>query len=173
MPPPIIERADLQNRSQRWGSALFTAVFWLLWLYLWLPTILQLHHALQLPIGSSTAVWDILQPLVLLMASAACCGSPLIFWALYNQIDYRQRRLRQNTPPVDIQTAAEFYQLESESLRQSQTAQRLVIQHDEQGQIIAVQSMQLENRTLSFPSRKQVVAEKPAAEADLPLVKCG
>src|SRR5690606_358984 len=37
--PLIIERPDLQSRSQRLISTTLTTLFWALWIYLWLPAV--------------------------------------------------------------------------------------------------------------------------------------
>ena len=42
MHTPIIERADLQSRSQKLIFGTLTCLFWLLWLHLWSPFIAEL-----------------------------------------------------------------------------------------------------------------------------------
>ena len=129
--PLIIERPDLQSRSQRLISTTLTAFFWALWLYLWLPVV-------------ALVGWYA-------VCIVALAGS-LIVWALYNIFRFRGRERRKARPLVRVGQVAEHVGVEPDTLLAWQRARILHVMHDEAGRIESVEA-------IAVPSGEQGAAD--------------
>jgi len=155
--PLIIERPDLQSRPQRMVSAALTAVFWALWLYLWLPVVALLGWAF----GFSRFYDEMVRregykPLAELLgwyglAIGLLAGS-LVCWAIYNLLRFRGRERRTARPLVRVAQIAEDAGVDADTLLLWQRARVLSVMHDDDGRIESVEV---------FSAAKPVVA--PAA----------
>ena len=143
--PLIIERPDLQSRPQRMVSAALTAVFWALWLYLWLPVVALLGWAF----GFSRFYDEMVRregykPLAELLgwyglAIGLLAGS-LVCWAVYNLLRFRGRERRQMRPLVRVAQIAEGAGVDAETLLLWQRARVLSVMHDDDGRIESVEA---------------------------------
>lgn len=147
--PLIIERPDLQSRPQRLVSTTLTAVFWAVWLYLWLPAVALLGWWL----GISRFYEEMVrlqgyQAVVELLGWYAICvavlAGSLIAWAVYNLLRFRGPDRRKAGPALRVGQVAEALGVEPDSLLAWQRARILHVTHDEAGRIDTV-------RTLAVP----------------------
>lgn len=155
--PLIIERPDLQSRSQRLISTTLTAFFWALWLYLWLPVVALVGWWL-----GATRFYDEMvrlegyKPLVELLGWYAVCivalAGSLIVWALYNIFRFRGRERRKARPLVRVGQVAEHVGVEPDTLLAWQRARILHVMHDEAGRIESVEE-------IAVPSGEQGAAD--------------
>ncbi len=108
--PRVIDNSDRLSTSHRvfWGGV--TGVFWLLYIYLWLPLItlamwlLGFNNAiveLYLPAGRVDAYLLITLPLIALV-----CAVVLSTWAEYNRQRFQGVDRRRGSERVDIETIA-------------------------------------------------------------------
>ncbi len=106
----LIDNSDRVPRSHRmfWGG--ITGVFWLLYLYLWLPLItlamwlLGVNNALvelYIPEGRIDAYLLVSLPLIALV-----CAAVLSTWAEYNRQRFQGMDRRTAAEPVGIETIA-------------------------------------------------------------------
>jgi len=144
--PLIIERPDLQSRSQRLISTTLTAFFWALWIYLWLPAVALLGWWL----GATRFYEEMVRlegykPLVELLGWYALCiaalAGSLICWAVYNLVRFRGRERRKARPLVRVAQVAEHVGVEPDTLLVWQRARILRVMHDEAGRIESVDTV--------------------------------
>ena len=141
----IINRPELQSPLQRVTTRGITFVFWVLWIYLWLPLIslaawlagikLFREHLVDND-GYKTLFSDIHQYAYVIVSIAVI----LIGWARYNLVRFRDKGNRKSSMRVDLTTQALSFSIDPQQLGQWQTAKRLVIHHGTQGDIIKVEA---------------------------------
>ena len=141
----IINRPELQSPLQRITTRGITFVFWVVWIYLWLPLIslvawwvgIQLfrEHMLDND-GYKTLFTDMHQYAI----GIAIIAAALIGWARYNLIRFRDKDNRKASVQIDPATQATYFNIEPQKLSQWQVTKRLVIHHDKQGGITEVET---------------------------------
>lgn len=141
----IIERPDLQSPLQRATTGGLTFIFWVFWIYLWLPLIslvawgvgIHLFHDNLLMNDGYKRLFDhwgwYVFSLLLIMVV-------LIGWARYNLLRFRDKERRKRPLPVDLSTHARDFKIDATRLVSWQGAKRLVIRHDQHGTIIQVET---------------------------------
>jgi biofilm PGA synthesis protein PgaD len=139
----IIERPDLQSPLQRAATGGITFVFWVFWIYLWLPLISLVAWLIGVKLfreniidndGYKTLLHDV-GWYALIIALIAVVQ---ISWGRYNLLRFRDKELRKSTNPVDLATRARAFKIDPQRLEQWQAAKYLVIHHDPRGDITAV-----------------------------------
>lgn len=141
----IINRPELQSPLQRVTTRGITLVFWIVWIYLWLPLIslvawwvgIQLFREHMLDNNGYQALFSDMHQYALTIALIAVV---LIGWARYNLLRFRDKGTRKTSKHVDLATQAQHFKLEAQQLRDWQAAKRLVIHHDGQGNITDVET---------------------------------
>jgi len=142
----IINRPELQSPLQRITTRGITFVFWVIWIYLWLPLIslvawlvgIQLFREHMLDNDGYQALFNDMNKYALTIAFIAIV---LIGWARYNLLRFRDKENRKASKRVDLATQAQYFKIEAQQLRHWQDAKRLVIHHDKQGDIIDVKTV--------------------------------
>ncbi|RUQ36568.1 MAG: poly-beta-1,6-N-acetyl-D-glucosamine biosynthesis protein PgaD [Candidatus Competibacteraceae bacterium] len=134
----IIDSPSLQSTSKRIVWKLVTLIFWGLWFYLWLPLATLIAWMLGIYIGYQEIIvlQSYRQALVTgeyYILIAALLGGTLIIWALVQWLRFHNRERRKRRPDIGMEALAVYYQLDPSDLRQWQTAQRLIVHHDERG----------------------------------------
>jgi biofilm PGA synthesis protein PgaD len=141
----IINRPELQSPLQRVTTRGITFVFWVVWIYLWLPLIslaawlvgIHLFRAHMLDNDGYKALFsDVHQYAIVIVIIAAV----LIGWARYNLLRFRDKGNRKASRHVDLDAQAQFFKTEPQQLRRWREAKRLVIHHDKQGNITQVET---------------------------------
>ncbi|MFQ5488183.1 MAG: poly-beta-1,6-N-acetyl-D-glucosamine biosynthesis protein PgaD [Gammaproteobacteria bacterium] len=143
--PLIIDTPSLQSLRQRYAYALITLLFWVLWFYLWIPVIslvawllsADVFYREMIRLDGLYGLLDLLGWYGLVIASIAVFYSG---WALYNQFRFRGKNRRQEQPEVEPLELADAFNIEPALILPLQEAKRLLIVHDEQGEIRGIKS---------------------------------
>jgi biofilm PGA synthesis protein PgaD len=141
----IINRPELQSPLQRITTRGITFVFWVLWIYLWLPLIslaawwvgIRLFREHLLDNDGYKILFDDMHQYAIVVAVIAVV---LIGWARYNLVRFRDKGSRKSSLPVDLATQAQTFKVESQQLDQWQRTKRLVVHHDERGNITQIET---------------------------------
>jgi len=141
----IISQPSLQTLRQRFASSILTFLFWAFWIYLWLPLVSLLAWLFgidlfyeQLIVQSSyndlihIASWYLF---VILMITVS-----LISWSVYNLFRFRNKDRRRHTVQVGLSEIAAHFSVDDQQLAHWHDAKRIVIRHDEQGNIHETES---------------------------------
>ncbi|MFO1351041.1 MAG: poly-beta-1,6-N-acetyl-D-glucosamine biosynthesis protein PgaD [Gammaproteobacteria bacterium] len=137
----IIERADLQSRSQRIGYMIATLVFWGFWLNLWTPfvsTTLAWAVNTNLTQQSEPAMPPLFLPMLGHLLVVAAIAAVFGLWVAYNFLRFRGKERRKATQQLSLEQAAEFFKVESTKLNHWQNSDVLTIHHDQDGNVVAV-----------------------------------
>jgi biofilm PGA synthesis protein PgaD len=137
----IIDKPNLQSKRQRVLFGSMTLVFWIIWIYLWLPLLALLGWAVGLKIAYyQMVVQDGLAGLLRLLAFyltvIAVLGASLLLWAYYNFFRFRGVQRRKAFPVTPIGELGKHYQLPAGVLERWSKAQRLVLHHDAAGKLL-------------------------------------
>ncbi|MBI1890650.1 MAG: poly-beta-1,6-N-acetyl-D-glucosamine biosynthesis protein PgaD [Burkholderiales bacterium] len=140
----IFEKPSLAPLPQRVGWAFFTALFWILWIYLWLPLITLFvwiggfysygdYYAdvkMQNEIGSLRHLIAIYTIVILAM------GASLLLWARIEFIRFHKVNRRSRPVPVTAEELAAYASLPQQEVAAWQSTRRVVMQHDDHGHVV-------------------------------------
>jgi len=141
----IIEHPSLVPLHSRLGWSCVTALFWGIWIYLWMPLatlagwsfgIYQAHHYFQW----EQQVVELKRLLALYSIVIAAFGGSLLAWALSEYMRFRNKSRRSAAVPVLPQDLARHAGVQAEDLASWQTLRCAVAHHDEHGGLIAAAS---------------------------------
>lgn len=141
--PLVIERPDLQNWRQRALFGAMTALFWALWILLWLPVItmfgwLAFGYQFKLHMIDLAGYRGFLQLLgVYALIIAALCGA-LVAWAKYNHLRFRGVERRRTGPPPSLNETAYRHGVDAAALERWRALCVLTVHHDADGRIAHV-----------------------------------
>jgi biofilm PGA synthesis protein PgaD len=141
---PIIDRADLLTLRQRTVSGLLTLVFWLIWVYLWLPLLalaawaigMEQAYKYMIALGGYEEVIGLLGIYTLIIL---IMGGSLVGWAAYNILRYGKRAKRSSSEPPALEEVARYFRQGPLAVEGWRQAQRLQVMHDEKGGIARVE----------------------------------
>ena len=144
--PLIINSPSLQSLQQRYVSALFTFIFWMIWIFLWTPLItlvgwisgLDLIYIQMIELEGFS---DITEDFAGFVICVAIIGCVLGFWALYNFLRFKDIERRAAITPVNNQQLAAFFGVAVNTLDKQQQTQCLSISFDDQGNISQIATM--------------------------------
>jgi biofilm PGA synthesis protein PgaD len=141
--PLIIERPDLQSPSQRVASTVLTLVFWVIWVYLWLPLIGlvgwlfgadRFYHEM-IRLDGFRGIVDLA---ALFGVVVTAIVGALFAWALYNLARFRGRERRNAAAPLTLGQLGVAAGVAPGTLSIWQHARLLRVEHDEDGRILHV-----------------------------------
>jgi biofilm PGA synthesis protein PgaD len=139
----IFEKPSLAPLPQRVGWAFFTALFWILWVYLWMPLITLITWALGLHAYTGffedNEFFQMRQMghIAILYTSVVCVmGGSLLLWARIEFLRFHNVNRRSIPVPVTVEELAKYAALPEETLRGWTNARRVVVRHDNQGHVI-------------------------------------
>lgn len=142
--PLIIERPDLQSHKQRAVFGVLTALFWLMWVVLWLPLITVAgwaffgsqfrFHMIELEGYSSFAGVLAIYALVIVLM-----GGSLLVWAKYNHLRFRGMDRRKGFAPPTPADLAAIHGRTTAEVAQWQTMNIVTVHHDSEGRIERVE----------------------------------
>ncbi|MFO1360918.1 MAG: poly-beta-1,6-N-acetyl-D-glucosamine biosynthesis protein PgaD [Burkholderiales bacterium] len=141
--PLIIERPDLQTGRQRLLYGALTLLFWLLYIYLWLPLITLAGWSFGLWRGydvlvTQTGFRDLLALLGWYASMIAAFAGTLIVWAVYNLVVFGGRERRAPPPPLAAGEQASYWGVPAGALEAWRRERVLVVRHDARGRIAVV-----------------------------------
>ncbi len=163
----IIERPDRQSRGRRFGFGFLTLVFWMIWLYLWMPLITALawylgfrQFELQfLQLGGFDGLREVLGTYftVFELIVVAFLG-----WSLYNQ--RRHARNKQVFPPVRTRYGrmCRTFGLHKSGLLRLRHSKRAVVDYDIGRSVLVLETTPMKNpRQRPSRERPDDSAQKP------------
>lgn len=143
--PLIIDRPDLQAWQQKAVFGALTAVFWMIWVLLWLPLVTLVawvffgyqfqFHMLQL-----AGYEGFLNLLTIYGLVILTMGGGLILWAKINHLRFRGVDRRKQFPSPGVEDLAALHQVSTTSLAQWRNYKVMTVYHDQHGAIIGVNS---------------------------------
>jgi biofilm PGA synthesis protein PgaD len=145
VPQLIIDRPDLQPRQQRAVFAVITAMFWVLWVVLWLPLITLMGWAffgyqLHFHMIALDGYHGFLEVLGLYTLVIVIMSGGLMVWAKYNHLRFRgvDRRKSFAAPtPADL---GRVHGRSADDIAHWQTLNIVTVHHDASGRILSVVS---------------------------------
>jgi len=143
MRPPIINRKDLLNFSNRAVTGTLTVVFWLFWVYLWVPLLALLAWAAGVEQAYKYMVvlggWqEVVRLLSFYTLIIVLMGGSLCAWAAYNILRYGNRQRRSGGAIPTASQIAGYFNHSEIAIDTWRAAQRLYATHDEKGSLVKV-----------------------------------
>lgn len=143
LPSPIIDRPDLQHPGQRTVSGVLTAMFWVLWVVLWLPLVTLAgwaffgyrFHFQMISLEGYVGFVDVLGVYALIIA---VLGGGLLLWAKYNHLRFRGVERRRGFEAPDTAALAAVHGQAEADLQRWQAQRILTVHHTADGCILRV-----------------------------------
>jgi len=137
---PVINKPQLQGKNQRYIYTAITLVFWLAWIYLWLPLIslaawaagFEFFYQHMIVLEGLEGLIDLLS---IYLSVIFILGSALILWASYNIFRFRGKDRRTLQVPVDIRGLAEYHGVDMIQLSAALKSRRMLVRHFDDGKI--------------------------------------
>ena len=141
---PIIERRDLQTPRQHVIYGTLTLVFWIFWIYLWVPVLalaawligIREAYIYMVALGGYHALLDLL---AFYSITIALLAGSLLVWATYNILRFRNKP-RNGRAAVKPEKVAEDLGHETDELTRWRESWQLYVSHDEEGRIKSVET---------------------------------
>jgi poly-beta-1,6-N-acetyl-D-glucosamine biosynthesis protein PgaD len=143
--PLIMESPDLQTMRQRYSSSFITFFFWVIWIYLVHPlnSLIawmlggQFFYKNMILLDGWTGLMEKLPSyaVVLLIIAVVFFG-----WAFYNNARFYNRERRRTVMHVTDKTLSDFFNISESDVRTCKNSERLVIDFDDSGQIVSLES---------------------------------
>jgi biofilm PGA synthesis protein PgaD len=140
----IIETPHLQNLRQRYGFATLTLLFWVLWLYMWLPLIslvawffgMKVFYFHMIELGGYVGLMELLGWYTLTVLLIA-----IVFgaWMLVNLFRFRGKERRRPIQHVKDQQVADYFGVDSEYLSRFSSARSVIVHQTKDGQITSIE----------------------------------
>jgi len=136
----IINQPSLQTLRQRFASSILTVLFWVFWIYLWLPLVSLLAWLFGIDLFYDQLIVqsnhdDLFHIVSWYLFIILIITASLISWSAYNLFRFRNKNRRRSTAQVALSEIAAHFSVGDEQLAQWHDARRIVIRHDEQGRI--------------------------------------
>ena len=127
--------------QQRVVFGSMTALFWALWIYLWLPVLAFIGWMLGLKIAYDEMVArsgyvDLVHQLGLYSFIIFCLGASLLIWAYYNYFRFHGTDRRKRRPQATLDELNKRYGIAPEELERWILARRLLVHHNAEGRIL-------------------------------------
>lgn len=143
MRPPIIDRKDLLNFSNRAVTGTLTVVFWIFWVYLWVPLLaffawaagFEQAYKYMVVLGGWQEVVRLLSFYTLVIV---LMGGTLCAWAAYNILRYGNSQRRSGARMPTNSEIAGYFNHSKLAIDTWRAAQRLYVTHDEKGLLAKV-----------------------------------
>lgn len=143
--PLIIDRPDLQAWQQKALFGALTAMFWMIWLFLWLPLVtlaawVFFGYRFQFHMLELAGYEGFLNLVAVYGLVILTMGGALILWAKINHLRFRGVDRRKQFPSPTVEDLAAQHHVTTASLAQWQNYQVMTVYHDEHGAITRVVS---------------------------------
>jgi biofilm PGA synthesis protein PgaD len=139
----IIEKPSLSPLPNRIGWAFFTAFFWIVWIYLWMPLITLLLWWFGFTIFdkyflhySLSELVELEQLIILYNIVIAVLAVSLLAWAGIEFLRFRHVHQRHQPMPVEIAELAEFAHIPTNKMAELSSTRRMIVHHDEHGKFL-------------------------------------
>lgn len=148
--PMIIDRPELQSNAQRYGWSSITFIFWLLYIYLWLPLITLMAwwvgakffnlHIIQL-----SGYTGLLDKIGLYAAIVIVISVTLIGWAKIEHLRFKDKPRRKGRPAVTDTEVAKKYNLQESQLIKLRLEKSIVVYFSDKGAISQIAGLSNHN----------------------------
>ncbi len=142
----IFEQPSLASLPQRFGWACVTAIFWMMWIYLWLPLVTLAFWLLGIFaygdfIGSGAAqqLAEVGRLALVYSCVVLAMGGGLLLWARVEFVRFHDVNRRTRPIPVGLDEVADYAQLPMEEVSKWSNARRMVAHHDQHGRMISAE----------------------------------
>lgn len=140
----IIERPELQSHVHRYGWSSVTFIFWVLYIYLWLPLItlivwwigVKLFHTQMIEFNGYTGL---IGKLGLYGTIIIILSATLIGWANVERFRFKDSVRRSDSTPVPVGDIAKLFKLQENQLIQLRQKQSLIVHFSEKGQMAEIE----------------------------------
>jgi biofilm PGA synthesis protein PgaD len=139
----IIEKPELQSNVQRYGWSSLTFIFWILYVYLWLPLLTLAawwigakifnYHMIQLE-----GYVGLIEKLTLYSSIILVISAILIGWAELNRMRFKNQLRRMDVADVTLSEVAKKYNLHEHQLAQLRQKKSMQVHFSEKGVISGV-----------------------------------
>jgi biofilm PGA synthesis protein PgaD len=141
----IINQPGLQKLRQRFASSLLTFLFWVIWIYLWLPLFslfawllgVDLFYDQMIVRSGYEALVDVIAWYLLVILLIAIT---LLVWAGYNLFRFRNKNRRRGSSQVTLSEIADHFGTDAGHLAQWHSARYMIIHSDQHGEIQHVET---------------------------------
>jgi biofilm PGA synthesis protein PgaD len=136
----IIEKPELQSNVHRYGWSSVTFIFWVLYIYLWLPFItliawwigVKLFH---LQIVELHGYSGVIGKLGLYSAIVLVLSVILIGWAKLERFRFKDSVRRTDNAVVSVEEIAKLFKLQESQLIQLRQKQSVIVSFSDKGQL--------------------------------------
>jgi biofilm PGA synthesis protein PgaD len=138
--PLIIERPELQSDVQRVGWATVTFIFWVLYVYLWLPLLtlaawwiavtLFNYHMVELH-----GYVGVVEKLGVYSVTICIISVILIGWAEVNRMRFKNQLRRMDNVDVTVYEVAEKYNIDADKLAELRQKKSMIVHFSDKGAI--------------------------------------
>jgi biofilm PGA synthesis protein PgaD len=141
--PLIFEMPERLSYPRRLAYGSLTLIFWIGWVYLWLPliTLLGWMGGISLfreHIGVRQGWLAFLDNLPAYSLVAFMLAGTLLFWAVTNWVRFSGREARKAVSQIPLQEQANALGVDVNDLAQWQHKKRMIVHHDDDGRITIV-----------------------------------
>ena len=148
--PLIIDRPELQSNAQRYGWGSITFIFWLFYIYLWLPLITlaawwigaKLFNLHMIQLSGYTGLLD---KLGLYAAIIIIIGALLIGWAKIEHLRFKDKPRRKDSFAVTDREVAKKYNLQESQLAQLRLEKSVIVHFSDMGTITGITGLHHSN----------------------------
>ena len=148
--PLIIDRPELQSNAQRYGWGSITFIFWLFYIYLWLPLITlaawwigaKLFNLHMIQLSGYTGLLD---KLGLYAAIIIIISAMLIGWAKIEHLRFKDKPRRKDSFAVTDREVAKKYNLQESQLAQLRLEKSVMVHFSDMGTITEITGLHHSN----------------------------
>ena len=141
MKPLIIENPQGASRVQRYSQRFLTGFFWLIFGLLLRPLLtlgawMLGGHLFSRAMLDGRQLADLARVPLIYVIVVLMIGTALIGWATYNLLRFRNNE-RRNRQPVSVtpEELSRFFAIDENLVLRLQVSRRIVMHHDEHGQL--------------------------------------
>ena len=139
----IIDRPELQSNAQRYGWSSITFIFWLLYIYLWLPLITLVAwwigaKLFNLHIIQLNGYTSLLEKLGLYSAIIFIISAILIGWAKIEHLRFKDKPRRKGSVAVTDKEIAKKYNLQESQLAHLRLEKSVIVHFSDRGTISGI-----------------------------------
>lgn len=139
----IFEKPSLAPLPHRIGWTFFTAFFWMVWIYLWMPLVTLCLWAFgfmayggYIGYNVSKELQELERTAFLYTITICILGGSLLLWARIEFLRFHNVNRRTRPVPVKTDEIAEYADLPVEDLATWENSRRMVAYHDSHGHVI-------------------------------------
>lgn len=151
--PLIIDRPELQSNAQRYGWNSITFIFWVLYIYLWLPLITLVAwwvgaKLFNLHIIQLNGYTGLIEKLGLYGAIIIVISAILIGWAKIEHLRFKDKPRRKDGNSVSVAEVAKKYNLAESQLIQLRQEKSVVVYFSDKGVMSGIAKFNRNNQSL-------------------------